>query len=524
MQRDTSVADRYWHDTFRDSVSVLARGVGSEGGPDEPRKFKAYRGLPRQRLPQRSAARLGDLAKAFGFGASEPAPSGPLDEERLGLLLYHGYGYSRTDVGAIGGWPHHRFVPSARCFYPTELYLWRPDSGSCSHYDQLHHSLVELRANVSAETVCAALGSDLSGAAGVLFITSHFWKTAFRYRHYAHRLCSQEAGMVAGNLLLVGQVLGLRGHVHYQFLDEVLDRLLGLPSDEERTVAAIVLYPDEAGAPAQPRPRAQSHAASAVLKSVPPITPAFLDVVKDLSLASSVYELAEASVLRSVGDFAEPLPAGPPPGPAGNELNLSKVEIAPVDLAVALRDRHSGGTLFCPLARSAPADTVARLARYVGRRYASDIGIGPHCYTVLVVQDVAGVAPGVYRCTDDGRLQLVAGTREKPLDAETVATLGPPITDYRRTNLVAFVVGDQTHSAHLGNRGYRILNQDAGLMAQRICVLAAAAGLAARPLNGYLVAPVQRMLGIEHPDHLPMFQIAIGHRATTAQYEMEIAF
>jgi SagB-type dehydrogenase family enzyme len=521
VHRDASVANRYFNDTFLDATGVLARGIGSEGSPDEPLKFKTYRGLPRQRLPQRTTEQLGELEQAFAIAPSSGA--GMLDEDALGLLLYHGYGFSRIDVGAIGGWPHHRFVPSARCFYPTELYLWRPGSGDCAHYDQLHHGLVGLRAGVSAATVEAALGSTLDGVAAVLFLTSHFWKTAFRYRHYAHRLCSQEAGMVAGNLLLVAQTLGLHGQVHYQFLDSVLDRLLALPAGEERTVAAITLYPrDSAGRPA---PRRNGEAASAaILGSLAPVTASFIDVDKDLSLASSVYELAEASVLHSTADFAAPLPPVPLPAATEADMRFDDVDVGKVDLAVALRRRHSGGTLFSPVARTAPSDTVARIARYVARPYHSDIGTGPQSYCMLVVQDVAGMAPGVYRCHPDGRLSPVPGTLQRPLDATGAMVLGPPITDYRRTNLVAFVVADRGRAKHLGNRSYRILNQDAGLVAQRICLLAAAAGLAARPLNGYLVPPVQEMLGITDPGHLPMFQIAIGHRATTAQYEMEIAF
>jgi SagB-type dehydrogenase family enzyme len=522
VHRDTSVADKYWHDTFRDSFGVLSRGIGAEGSPDEPPKFKTYRGLPRQRLPQRTAARLGDLAQAFGTAPVSPVDR-PIHEAELGLLLYHGYGFSRQDVGAIGGWPHHRFVPSARCFYPTELYVWRPESASCAHYDQLHHSLVELRAGVAPETMSAALGSALDGAVAVLLLTSHFWKTAFRYRHYAHRLCSQEAGMVVGNLLLVGQALGLRGHVHYQFLDSVLDRLLGVTVGEERAVAAIAFYRDGPGAPAAPRRREGEWTSGAMLPALPPIRPDFRDVVKDISLASSVYELASASVLDSTADFAD-LPGSGPADGAGSDVDLDGVDIPPVDLAAALRERNSGGTLFRTLARSAPVHALARIARYLGRPYASDIGTGPQSYCALIVQDVDGVAPGVYRCTADGRLRRIPGTSERPLDAEAAMALGPPVTDYRRTNLVAFVVTDRARADHFGNRGYRILNQDAGLVAQRLCVLSAAAGLAARPLNGYVVPAVQEILAIDDPDHLPMFQIAIGHRASTAQYEMAIAF
>ncbi|GIJ62464.1 SagB family peptide dehydrogenase [Virgisporangium aurantiacum] len=533
--RETSVADRYWHDTFHDSTSLLAKGVGEEGAPDEPPKFKAYRGLARHRLPQWTPMRLGGVGAAFGPAVDgSPAPAG-LTDEVLGALLYYGYGFSRVDVGAVGGWPYHRLVPSARCFYPTELYVWLPERdgipGGVYHYDQLHHALVELRCGVDPDLPVAALDSALGSVEAVLLLTSHYWKTAFRYRHYAYRLCSQEAGMVAGNLLLVARSLGLSGHLHYQFLDDVLDRLLGVEQGQERTVAVVPVYRDTSDAPAGPRRDGRRTTSAELLDGLAEIRPRFIDVAKDLTLASSVYELDRHSVLDTTAEFASPCgdgngaTNGAVSVPAGStRLDLANGSDRPVDLSTALRERHSGGTLFRPVRRTMPADDLARIVRYALAPYPSDLGPGPYSACYLVVQDVAGTPPGVYRCGPDGTLWRIPNTPPDPIN-ELAMALGPPVTDYRNVNVVAYVVGDRSWAtSRLGNRGYRILNQDAGLVAQRICVLSGAAGLAARPANGYAVGAIQSMLGIDDPGLLPMFQIAIGYRATTAQYEMPIVF
>lgn len=494
------IAEKYWRDTFWDTLAMMGRGMGEEGGPDEPPKVKTYPGAARRALPQRVPSSLGSAFSSDAF-SSEGTPA----ELDLGALLYYGYGLQRVDVGALKGWPYHRTVPSARCFYPTELYVCLPGDG-LFHYDQAHHSLARIRAGDHLATLGAATASDLSGAEAVVILTSHFWKTAFRYRHYAYRLCTQEAGMVAGNVLMVASALGRPGHLHLQFLDEVVDRLLGLPDGEERAVAVLPLYADP-GRDLRAGP--DRRRADDLLTGIEPVRLPFRDVPKDLSLAGDVYAVDAASVLRNTEDFT--VTPGPPARetPSGDTFT---------DLAAALRARHSGGSLFRPTPGPIEKAALEPLLRHASAPLRGDLGDRPLCTVHHVVQNVEGWESGVYR----NRFTKIADLPAGRLD--TAVTLGPPVMDATAVNLFSYVVTDRDAlTDRCGVRSFRIANIDAGVVAQRIAVLAAAGGLAARPVNGYSTPDIQRLLGLG-PEQVPIFQLMVGRRSVSAQYEMPIVF
>jgi SagB-type dehydrogenase family enzyme len=504
--RDTAVAERYWDETCVQPMAALAKGTGREGGPDEPRKVKSYPGRRPLLLPQRLPTSLGSVEAAI-TGSAPPAPAGALaDPAVVGGLLYFGYGLSRVDVGAVNGWPHHRLVPSARCFYPTELYV--VDAAGVHHYDHAHHGLVPLRAGDHRGHLGAALGG--ADAPLYLVLTSHFWKTAFRYRHYAYRLCTQEAGMVAGNLMLVAGAAGLRTRVHYQFLDESVDHLLGLQSGEERTVAVLAVGGSGGAGPAAPaRDAAELNAA------IPALDAPSVRAPGDRDLAADTYTVDAASVLRTTAELAASWPGAPQPAPAG--------VTAPTGLVAALRGRHSGGTLFRPAARPVDGPGFRAALGLATAPYDSDVGPGPRAAVHAIVQFVDGVEPGVYRAGADGLHRTGDLPRGRLADA---VVQGPPVVDLERTPAVCYAVSDRfAATSALGNRGYRVAHLDAGIVAQRLCVLASAAGgVAARPFNGYARDPVARALGLTEPGATPMFQIALGHRVPTAQYEMGLVF
>jgi SagB-type dehydrogenase family enzyme len=493
---DVAVGDKYWQDTFLTGGAMMARGLGEEGSADEPPKFKGYLGLPRRPLPSGLPSALGPIDTAFTPAAS----AGPLD---LGSLLYYGYGFSRVDVGPLKGWPYHRTVPSARCFYPTELYVVLPGDG-VYHYDQLHHALVRLRTGDHLDVLAAATGSDLAGAQAVAVLTSHFWKTAFRYRHYAYRLCTQEAGMVAGNLMMVASALGRTAHLHLQFLDDVVDRLLGVTSGEERTVAVLPIY-----AAGRPGPRRLD---AGPVAGFPAIDVAHHDVEKDISLAEDTYRVDAASVLGHTDEIVAGRVATPWPGDAP----VLPLPARMPDLAGALRRRHSGGTLFRPVERPLATDELGLLTRFVTEAYPSDLGDTPLGTAYYVVQNVDGVEPGVYR--GEGRGLRRVGELPDRLDPSII---GPPVMDVPAVNVLCYLVTDREETARWGNRGYRIANIDAGVTAQRLAVLAGASGIAARPVNGYQTVAIQKLLGTALT---PMFQIGLGRRSSSAQYEMPIVF
>jgi SagB-type dehydrogenase family enzyme len=138
------------------------------------------------------------------------ASRGLADPSVLAALLHYSFGLFQHDL-TPGGWPLHRAVASARCLYPSELYLLSPDAddrpADVYRFDPLHHQLALVRAAVDGRYPDP---STETGASRFLVITSRFARTARLYGGYAPRLCAQEAGMLLGAVHLVAAALGLR--------------------------------------------------------------------------------------------------------------------------------------------------------------------------------------------------------------------------------------------------------------------------------------------------------------------------
>jgi SagB-type dehydrogenase family enzyme len=522
------VAAGYWHDAIYDPVGTLLDGVEGrnikEGEPGEPVKFKAYRGLPR--------LALAPPALTLPTPAPAGAPS-PVDGASLSTFLYYSYGLHRHDPEP-GGWPYHRVVPSARCFFPTELYVAMPSGGQLGgvhYYDPMHHALVRLRAGDHRATVADATGADLGGAAAVVVLSSLFWKTAFRYRDYAYRLCSQEAGMVAANVLLVAEALGWQAHVHYLFRDRSLNRLLGLREPAENAFAVLALYPRQqaTGRPLRPAPPGAGDAADA------------LPELRTVHTQSSTYDPAAVPVLTRVSRAGFMAGTGSPVRgtgiPPAHPVGIDAAHVVPVpdgvepaDLAGVLRARDSGPGYLDFLPGEVPAEAVWRIARAVARPYPCDVAPSSgtaiaDCY--LAVHSVAGIAEGIYRVRPGSpALQVLYAGAVQPVLRDIAMTQAAISTvNFLKTPLTAFVVvpgGAAVDS--LGARGFRILNQVAGIAAQWICVASARSGLIARVHNGYSARVAEQRLGLAGAGAKVLFQIAIGAGRPGSALRLPVAF
>jgi SagB-type dehydrogenase family enzyme len=475
----TSTGERYWRRTLHEFGALPGvRGeYGAEGDPDEPARFTVRRGRPRFPLPA---------------PASSPA-------EGLSELLYYTYGVSRLELGPLATWPYHRLVPSARCFFPTELYCWIPETGGLPAgvyaYDAAHHALVLVRSGVAVEAVGEAVGADLTGAGCVLIFASVFWRTAFRYGDYAYRLCAQEVGMTVGNALLVAGAQGRHGHVHHQFVDGDLQRLLDLHWPAESAMSVVALYP-------APRPMlaASRRTPTTEPEATGSLDPTTCGPLIEIDAASRRTDLSLCSTVDS---------------------DIVEAESRPVpNLAEALRTRRSGGPAFNPVRRPIPFQAVEDIVAPALSAHPSDVvapGACPPvaCYVWTIT--TSDGEPGIYRVVD-GRLSAMrpGGTLADRLRSSNV--------NYRTANFVAFLVADQEQAQRrLGDRSFRVLNQEAGIVAQRVCVLAAARSLAGRVHNGYPAAEIATELGLA-AGWQPLFQIVVGTAGPSARYQMPIPF
>ncbi|MFF8786109.1 SagB family peptide dehydrogenase [Streptomyces sp. NPDC015125] len=531
----SSVGLRFWWRTFEGVQDLFAEGHGEEGGPDDPLPVKTYRGLPRQVLPE-PARRIGDARWSFAaFGEAHPqgAPAlGVLDQRTLSALLYWTYGIGRIELGPHAVWPYHRMVASARCFHPVELYLWlaRPAGdlpAGCYHYNPAHHSVTLLRGGGVPDAV--RIGAGVRAGTGLLVASVWFRKTAFRYRDYAYRLCAQEAGMTVGNALLTGAALGLRGRVHYRFDDAVVNRALGLDGVEETAFAVLDLAPAGEAGPA-PVSSPQQPCSPCDLPEIHPVhvqsgrTPD--GAWSGLTALDLAARLAGPGTPVAPDDFHLPVEASAPDGVLG--LVGPEPGAGGVDLAAALRARDSGGRMFLPDARPVAFERLASALRYALEPVPSDhtaVSCRPLLDAYVLVLGTERVSPGLYRL--DATTTPPALLRLPARDWRAVVGMlceRTPAVNAAKADALVFLTADRMAGERwFGARGYRVLHQEAGIVAQRVSVLAAAAGLSARITNGYHDGMVRDLIGLDAAQ-VPVFTLIVGRRRPTAQYEPQLTW
>ena len=506
IEGEAGVGREFWRVTLEDLGEAMGARRSEYSNPDEPLKFKLYRGRPRRALTTRIPRKL---TKAAAF-----------DESALSTLLRYGYGISRQEFDTDGSWPYHRMVASARCLFGVQLYLSLPDG--VYHYDAPHHALVLLREGDHRGLLTRATGRAAGSPQAVAVLSGLFSKAAYIYRDYAYRLLTQEAGLLAGNIGLVAQSLGLRAHVHHQFLDEPIHTLLGLDRDEEPALVVLPLHftgaetgaEAEAGVPNGPAGLTTAELAA----TVEPISPAVVRSGLTVSrVCPTLTKVNRASFRTDTADFAMAEPALPgASGASGTEpLPLPETEPPAVNLADALRARDSGPRTFRPIAsRVDGVDLWTRLAAIRAGTTSDAVPAGAQApfELFLTVADLTGIPAGCYRLDrENGALHSVGPAATGADAIAAIERVTNPVADFRHMNAVVHLVGDRDWAFDtFGDRGYRVMNQEAGLLAHRVCVAAAAQGVSARVLNAYHSEGVRTALGLTEQRHSPVFQILLA--------------
>ncbi|WP_316774211.1 nitroreductase family protein [Streptomyces sasae] len=533
---EDGVGREFWRISLEDLAVAMETRQSEYGNPDEPLKFKIYRGRPRRPLTTRVPRELTEVTA--------------LDEPALSTLLRYGYGISRQEFDTDGTWPYHRMVASARCLFGVQLYVCTADG--VHHYDAPHHALVQLRDEDHRRLLARAAGAAGALPEAVFVLSGLFSKTAYIYRDYAYRLCTQEAGLLTGNIDLVARSMGLRAHVHHQFVDEPVHKLLGLDHDEEPALVVLPLHFSASGIRRSPVPQT----AETLAATIDPIEPAVVrSGLKVAQACPTLTKVNRASLRTDTATFHDAAPAfhsdtttsataepdarggaggsgeagvssgsggsGTPGGAAASGvvlLSLPAADVPEVGLADVLRARDSGPGVFRPVAsRVDGIELWARLAR-VRTGVTSDAvpAGGPVPLEVyLTVGDLTGIPPGCYRLDQDTGALHPSGPAGSGTDAITAierVTIPGPV--FRHMNAVVHLVGDRDWAFDtFGDRGYRVINQEAGLLAHRVCVAAAAQGLSGRIVNAYHAEGVRAALGLTERRHTPVFQILLARTA-----------
>jgi SagB-type dehydrogenase family enzyme len=390
---------------------------------------------------------------------------------------------------------HLRTYASAGALYPVELYVGATDlpgspglPAGLYHFDPLRFRLTRLRATDPRPWMVRASGgaADVSAAPVTLALTGIPWRTAWKYGERGYRHLFWDAGMILANLLALAAADGLPARVVLGFADGELEALMGLDGVREFPLCLVAVGAGDP-APGSPRPP-------------PTISPRARPLSRQELTFEGIGRATDAGRLDGPDGVrawrqGRPSPDGtgryprtdgsgrPETAPLSTSASSFRAGPAgsPTDGLEAVIRRRGSARVFGPGA--IPAPVLASILDAATRGMLTDLPSPALRLTVpyLVANAVEGLAPGAYRYRDgafevlrEGHFRRQAGylCLEQRLGADAAATL------FLMTDL------DDTLD-QWGDRGYRLAQLEAGVVAGRLYLGAYAHRFGATGLTFY---------------------------------------
>jgi SagB-type dehydrogenase family enzyme len=454
-----------YHEASKHSPESVRRSSRGLDWANKPFPYKDYApGLPTIGLPMPEAPLpVSALDAVAGMG---PASARDLDAGELGRILNYGAGVMRKRPISETQAMYFRTYASAGGLYPVEVYAVTGDipgvGPGLHHYHPRRRALVTLREGDHRGSLVEATASEpaVAEAPLTLVLTGIPWRTAWKYGARGFRHLYWDAGMTLANLLALAAAAGLPARVVTGFDDAAVERLLGVDGRHEFPLCLLTI----------------GGGSTAPLAAE----------VGDLALATRPLSAEEIEYPQTVaaqdsgrlhaGEVAAWRGSGGPslrPGPPG-------VAPAPGDLLEnVIRRRGSARSFDCePIPGAALATILGRATRGVPTDYAP--GGSALAQPYLIANRVEGLESGAYRF--DGELHLLA-TGDFAGEAGYLCLEQQLGHDAAATH---FLMADLDNVlGRFGDRGYRLAQLEAGVVAGRMYLAAEAHRLGATGLTFY---------------------------------------
>lgn len=431
----------------------------------------------------------------------------------LSHLVFYTYGVT----GVVPSEPRHlllRASPSAGGLYPAECYViirdWPDIAPGLYGYDPTKHRLIPLWAGPEVADAAAEAcfgNAAVAAAPALLVVTGVFQRSSWRYGERAYRRILLDTGHLLANATLAAHALGLRATLTAAFCDERLNTLLRVDPTEEGALALVSLHPpgpvERPIWSALPSPTQTS-------ESRPPL----LDALHLASVLPSerprqvLHGEDQADDLENRYGLRSGVPLPVPSSP-------SALTRAPLDAILRRRStrRYRRGTIA--------AEQLARMLAYA---YHPDrLGLGDQpaldrslLMTFVAVLSVDGLATGVYYyAPHSNELRLLKA--ECARNAVQYLCLGQELGGDAAA--VVFHTADLNRAVRRqGERAYRYLHLDAGMLGERLDLAALAEGLGASGIGGFFDDQVTELLGIP-AEQAVVYITTIGVPANTPVHD-----
>ncbi len=496
-----------YHNATKHSYASIRANQHFLDFANQPLPFKIYPTLEPSRLP--GELRQTGVAALSAIAESLPAPANAAPDLRaVAQLLYLAAGITRQRKYP-GGEIYFRAAACTGALYEVELYLVCGDltdlQAGVYHFAAAEFGLRRLRAGDYRSVLVEATGGESAIAHAPLTVvcTCTYWRNAWKYQARTYRHFGWDNGTLLANLLAVAAALGMSAKVVCGFVDATLNNLLDVDTQREVAFSLVAL----------------GHVSALPPPTTPGISPLGLETVplsrtevdyplmRDMHAASAFDSSDEVASWRSRTPIANP----PPPNGIVVQLQpLADAEIPrhPIE-QVILRRGSSRKFLQTPISLAQLSTMLDRTTRGIPADFLEPMGSQlNHLY--LIVNAVEGLESGAYvfhrdrgllECLKQGNFRDQAGYLglEQQLPADAAVD-------------IFFLADLRPIFERFGNRGYRAVQLEAGILGGKLYLAAYAQPLGATGLTFY-DDEVTRFFSPHAEGKSAIFLVAVGNSA-----------
>jgi SagB-type dehydrogenase family enzyme len=496
-----------YHEATKHSYISIRTNAHFMDWSNQPLPFKIYPTLEPVRLP--GELRQTGIAALSAIAESVPAETNAApDLGAVAQLLYLSAGITRRRKYS-GGEIYFRAAACTGALYEVELYLVCGELSGLEagvyHFGPAEFGLRKLRAGDYRGVLVEAAGSEpaIAHAPLTIICTCTYWRNAWKYQARTYRHFGWDNGTLLANLLAVATALGLPAKVVCGFMDASVNRLLDVDTRREVAYSLVAL-----GHGADLPPQAPSETSPLGLETVP-----LSRFEMDYPLMREMHAVSSLDSKREVEDWTGHTPAGdfPPPGEPVVQLTpWSDAEMPRDPLEQVIQRRGSTrrfsrnsitpaqlSTILDRASRGVPADFLDPQGAQLNDLY-------------LIVHAVESLSPGAYvfhrnrgalECLKQGDFRAQAGylglQQELPADAAVD---------------IFFLAALRPILQRFGNRGYRAVQLEAGILGGKMYLAAYAQRLGATGLT-FFDDDVTAFFSPHAEGKSAIFLLAVGHSA-----------
>ncbi|SHE49728.1 SagB-type dehydrogenase domain-containing protein [Seinonella peptonophila] len=484
-----------------------------------PIPYKLYQGLPTITLPL-------DIPLNLKKGIYTGTPN----LHTIGHFLWYVYGISHICQTSFLRVPnqstidhtqyYRRFVPSGGALYPNELYIYLKMESlpvGIYHYDVAHHCLVLLREGNVDDYLDQTLGNQCAHSSlfSTVFVTTRFEKNFFKYHNFSYRLQALDAGALMGQLLEVVKRFGFSARIHFQFLDQAVNHLLGLNNQEEVTYTVIPLSTSAVFDQCTNQLNNKTSFDDQSLCREIPVLPkqrTYSSVKQwtfpEITLLNKASSIQSTQSFRFCNKKMRLLPK------TENPLSLPPVKDFSFDWLSVCQKRYSPGLDFTLKKIKKHQLAILLHEACAAFVYANDLDeeigkIGSRLSIYCCLYQVEDIPNGAYYydpINHELHIIRLGDHRLKLQQSLTVYNM-----NLYQVPVCVHVVGDKKQlQSTWGYRGYRIQQMEAGMLVQRLLLTASSLDMGGHPLLGFDVQSCDELYQLDSLSQTSLIQVPIG--------------